>query len=87
MDIKTQGAFCGCQHHGDDYEACIRYSGSAPCGVVEDAERFRYLVRSGAFRLASPDMGGNHTWTGQGRVIGQGPTIEDAIDKMIGNPE
>lgn len=51
--------------------------------LAADAIRFRHLVNTGAFRVMSPDMGGNHTWTGMGRPVGRGSTIEDAIDSEI----
>lgn len=49
----------------------------------KDAARYRHLVEAGAFRMMSPDMGGNHTWTGMGRPVGRGPTIDEAIDNSI----
>lgn len=35
MDKKLQGKFMGCPYHDDDYEACIEYSGRAPCDPPE----------------------------------------------------
>jgi len=34
MGERLKGAFHGCPHHDDDYEACIQYSGTAPCGAA-----------------------------------------------------
>lgn len=49
----------------------------------KDAARYQHLERQGHFRAMSIDMGGNHSWTGIGRHIGKGPTIEEAIDAAI----
>lgn len=38
MTDKLKGLFHGCPHHGDDYEACIQHSGTAPCGVEEERD-------------------------------------------------
>ncbi len=31
MSERLKGQFMGCPYHDDDYEACIQYSGQAPC--------------------------------------------------------
>lgn len=49
-----------------------------------DAERYRHLKASGAFRAFSLDMSGKHTWIGVGRPIGEGSTIDEAIDAARG---
>jgi len=49
----------------------------------KDAERYRWLKDQGHFRAMSIDMGGNHTWTGMGRNVGCGPTVDDAIDAAL----
>ena len=51
--------------------------------LIKDAERYRHLKDQGHFRAMSMDMGGNHSWTGMGRHVGKGPTIDDAIDSEI----
>lgn len=51
--------------------------------LASDAARYRHLVEIGAFRVLSPDMGGNHTWTGIGRPVGRGSTLDEAIDAKI----
>lgn len=49
----------------------------------KDAERYRFLKDQGHFRAMSMDMGGNHTWVGMGRSIGNGPTTDAAIDAAM----
>lgn len=49
----------------------------------KDAERYRFLKGQGHFRAMSIDMGGNHSWTGMGRNVGKGPTVDDAIDAAM----
>lgn len=31
MSARLKGQFMGCPYHDDDHEACIQYSGQAPC--------------------------------------------------------
>lgn len=31
MTEALKGRFIGCPYHDDDFEACIQYSGQAPC--------------------------------------------------------
>ncbi|WP_217706418.1 hypothetical protein [Pseudomonas aeruginosa] len=49
----------------------------------KDAERYRFLKDQGHFRAMGIDMGGNHSWTGMGRNVGCGPTVDEAIDAAI----
>ena len=49
----------------------------------KDAARYRHLKGQGHFRAMSIDMGGNHRWTGMGRQVGKGQTIDEAIDTAI----
>ena len=49
----------------------------------KDAERYRHLKDQGHFRAMSIDMGGNHSWTGMGRHVGKGQTVDEAIDSEI----
>ena len=49
----------------------------------QDAARYRYLKQAGIFKAMSLDMGGNHTWTGVGRTIGRGRSVDEAIDDAI----
>lgn len=46
------------------------------------AKRWDYASRN-FFRCASLDMGGNHTFTGLGRGVGRGNTLDEAIDSAI----
>jgi hypothetical protein len=48
----------------------------------KDAARYQWL-KSRHFKIWSPDMGGNHVWSGIGRPIGTGPTLDAAIDKAL----
>lgn len=48
-----------------------------------DAGRYRFLKDQGHFRAMSMDMGGNHTWVGMGRCVGNGPTVDAAIDSSM----
>lgn len=43
MKNRLQGAFRGCPHHDDDYEACIQHSGTAPCGLEEERHPMRFV--------------------------------------------
>lgn len=36
MEDKLRGKVMECPYHGDDYEACIEYSGTAPCSMGEE---------------------------------------------------
>lgn len=49
----------------------------------KDAERYRFLKDQGHFRAVSIDMGGNHAWTGMGRSVGRGATVDAAIDAAL----
>lgn len=48
-----------------------------------DAERYQFLKDQGHFRAMSIDMGGNHSWTGMGRHVGKGETVDAAIDAAM----
>lgn len=54
---KLRGAFRGCPHHGDDYEACIQHSGTAPCGVEEGRDT---LMKAEALEVEAA-LGKYHT--------------------------
>lgn len=63
----------------DEVEALI----SRLRAAEKDAERYRFLKDKGHFRAMSIDMGGNHSWTGMGRSVGKGPTVDEAIDAAM----
>lgn len=48
--------------------------------MAKDAKRYTFLKDQGHFRAMSIDMGGNHSWTGMGRSVGRGQTVDEAID-------
>lgn len=69
------------------YTGCWRDRGHHNCALrmIEElranSDRYEWLVAQGYFRTFSPDMSGNHVWTGIGRTLpGRGPTISAAID-------
>lgn len=53
MTDKLSGAFQGCPHHEDDYEACIQHSGTAPCGVEEERDRFSRMFANACANLGA----------------------------------
>lgn len=81
-------------NHLSDCQRCGNYAENLEDRIAEleaklaaaeaDAERYRYLKSAGAFKALSLDMSGQHTWSGVGRPIGEGPTIDAAIDKARG---
>lgn len=48
-----------------------------------DAERYRYLKAYGDFRAISLDIKGKHELIWIGRVVGEGSTMDEAIDAAI----
>jgi len=52
-----------------------------------DAERYRWL--RARYRAMSMDMGGNHSWVPDGRVMRElrGPTLNAAIDAALKEPK
>jgi hypothetical protein len=48
----------------------------------QDAARYQWL-KNKHFKVWSRDMSGNHVWSGIGRPIGTGPTLDAVIDKAL----
>jgi len=51
---------------------------------TQDAERYRFL-RDSLFRMHSPKMNGQHSWTvqGGGWLRLRGPNLDDAVDAAM----
>ena len=83
---------CSLSALGDDHARVWELLAAAPKAepqpvsdeVEKDAARYRWLCEYGYFRAMSMDMGGNHSWTGAGRHIGKGVSIDAAIDAAMG---
>jgi len=74
-------------HRGKGYDMidCTAHLYQAPAQqpITDDTQRLDHLIQTGAFRVFSADISGNHVWTGVGRPIGEGATVRDAIDDSI----
>ncbi len=63
MDKRLQGKFMCCAYHDDDYEACIEYSGQAPCDPAEKQQEPAACpsIREAA-KVIGKDPGTLHRW-------------------------
>lgn len=47
LEDKLKRTFVGCRFHGDDYEGCILYTGTAPCEEQKSGRETQELLNAG----------------------------------------